>query len=165
MIYEYAPQLAKKRERLLCIFLPILGAALFFASVFPGMPLPWLVQMLAIGCFGATVMILSLCLMRSYVYTVEEGTGGNPDFIITEYYGRRRTVVCRVALSDVLSVSPYGEETKKMLAEKKGASRCYVYTGALFDCSQYLLDVEAHGERFFLRICADKELLRVLGKE
>ena len=106
MIYEYAPQFPKRRERLLCLFFLFLGAALFLSTYLPEIPVRWVFQLLAVASFTAMIMILGMYLMRRYVYTVTEGEGSEPDFVITEYYGRRKTVVSRVSVSSVRSVTP-----------------------------------------------------------
>ena len=159
MIYEYAPQFPKRRERLLCLFFLFLGAALFLSTYLPELPVRWVFQLLAVASFTAMIMILGMYLMRRYVYTVTEGEGSEPDFVITEYYGRRKTVVSRVSVSSVRSVTPYDRKTKRKSSGKTRGRSCYVYTGVLFDAEEYLLEVEAHGEEFFLRICADSGLL------
>lgn len=162
MIYEFAPQFPKKRERLLCLFFLFLGAVLFASSYIPGVSARWVFQLLAVASFSAMILFLGTYLMRRYVYTVEEKEGEDPDFIITEYYGRSRTVVCRVSLSSVRSCVPYERKKKKELLKTEGKRHLYVYTGVLFDETQYLLRIEAHGEELFLRICADHGLLRFL---
>ena len=160
MRYEYVPTLPKKKEKLLSLFLLLLGAALFLGSMLPGLSLPWILQLLSFAFFVAFVMVFSLCIMRSYVYTVEEGREGELDFIITEHYGRRRTVVCRVALSSVISADAACTKVEKRAADEKR----FVYTGVLFDVPRSLVRIEEAGERFSVCICADDALLRLLNE-
>ena len=161
MIYEYAPAFPKRKERLLCIASLLLGGALFGGSMFPGLSMPWILQLCAFACFVVFIMLVSLCIMRSYVYTVEERADGTPDFIITEYYGRRRTVVCRVSLSSVRSVMPYTKERAAAHGKRRESVKKFVYTAILFDEARYLVEIEEE-ERFLVCICANDGLLRIL---
>ena len=164
MIYEYAPALPKKKEKLLCTFFLLLGCALFLGSMLPGLTMPWILQLLSFGFFVAFVMIFSLCIMRSYVYTVEEGRGASPDFIITEHYGRRRTVVCRVSVDSVRSIAKDTRDTRKNGDRTERKLKRFVYTGTLFDVPRYLVRIDEAGEALLLCICADEALLRILER-
>ena len=162
MNYEYAPRFQKKKEKLLCYSLIGLAAALIVVSYVPGAPYPAYIQLLGLGAIVAMIMIYSMCVAHHYSYCIEEREGAAPDFIITEYYGRRVTVVCRVAVTSVMSATPWNEETKKRFDEQKKGKHSYVYTGVLFDEKQYVLDIEEDGMRFFVRICAEDALIRHL---
>ncbi len=163
MIYEYSPVLPKKKEKLLCWLFLLLGASLFVGSMLPGLSFRWILQLFSFAFFVAFVMLFSLCIMRSYVYTVEEGREGSLDFVITEYYGRRRTVVCRVALHSVRSVVAYGKSNPKIASQKTASQKKFVYTAVLFDTPRYLVEFEEAEERFCVCICADDKLLQFLN--
>lgn len=156
-MYAYRPQFEKKKEKLLSLSLAILGAVLYGSSQIPGAPFPGLIQMLGVASFAAAILVVCMCVMRRYDYVLEENEKGTVDFIITEYYARRQMAVCRVSLEDVGSVTAYTRQAKNaILAEKH---KLYSYTGVLFDEKRYLLEVQAHGEHFFIVICADETLL------
>ena len=157
-MYLYHPKFQKKKEKLLAWFLVALGVALYIASQFPEVPIPGLVQILGVGSLAGCILIVSMYVLRSYSYELVENEEGKTDFIITEHYSRRKTVVCRVGLSDVVSVVPYDQNRKK---EK---NTVYTYTGILFDEKRYLLEMQANGEHFFVIICADETLLNLLVK-
>ena len=157
-MYLYHPKFQKKKEKLLAWFLVALGVALYIASQFPEVPIPGLVQILGVGSLAVCILIVSMYVLRSYSYELVENEEGKTDFIITEHYSRRKTVVCRVGLSDVVSVVPYDQNRKK---EK---NTVYTYTGILFDEKRYLLEMQANGEHFFVIICADETLLNLLVK-
>lgn len=162
-MYEYAPMFEKKKEKLLTVGFLLLGLALYFTgTLIPGLPMPGLFQVL--GVFALTVMILlfSLCLSRRYVYRIEEKRDGGVDFIITEYYGRRITVVCRVAVESVMTAIPVNTETRKSVASPKAKNRVYNYTGVLFGEDRRYLRIEEAGECFFVQICATDDLIRLL---
>ena len=159
-MYAYRPQFEKKKEKLLCLSLAILGAVLYGSSQIPNAPFPGLIQILSVGSFAAAVLVASMCLMRRYDYVLEENEKGTIDFIVTEYYGRRQMAVCRVALNDVSSVVPYTAELKNNILKEK--HKVYSYTGVLFDEKRYLVEMNTHGEHVFVCICADETLLNIL---
>ena len=162
MIYEYAPRFQKKKEKLLCYGLLGLAALLIAASYIPGAPYPGMIQLLGLGAIVAMIMVFSMCVAHHYTYSIVEREGRSPDFIITEYYGKRVTVVCRVSVDAVMTATPWNEETRRTFEEKKKGLHSYTYTGVLFDEKQYYLDVEEDGVSFFVRICADECLIRML---
>lgn len=157
-MYVYHPKFQKKKEKLVAWFLVALGVILYITSQYPGAPIPGVWQILGVCSLAGSILIISMCILRSYSYELVEGEGaGKIDFIITEHYSRRKTVVCRVGLDSVVSVVPYDPNWKK---EK---NTVYTYTGVLFDEKRYLVEMEAHGEHFFLIICADETLLKHLS--
>ena len=156
-MYVYHPDFKKKKEKLLAWFLVALGAALYVASQFPSVPVPGVIQILGVGALAGCILIVSMYILRSYSYEITEDEDGKRDFLITEHYSRRKTVVCRVGLEDVISVVPYDPNWKK---EKQTV---YTYTGVLFDEDRYLVEMNTHGEHIFVIICADQSLLELLA--
>ena len=163
-MYAYRPKFEKKKEKLIAYFLITLGFALYITSRFPKLPLPGGWQILSVFCFAAAILLISMCLLRRYDYVLKQTENGKVDFIITEYYGRRTTVVCRVSLSDISSVLPLTNETKEQYKALKKQGTHYSYTGLLFDEPRYLVEMQAHGEHVFVRICADETLLKLLSE-
>ena len=161
-MYAYRPQFEKKKEKLLCLALAILGVVLYGSSQIPNAPFPGVIQILGVGCFAAAVLVVTMCLMRRYDYVLEGNEKGTVDFIITEYYGRRSMAVCRVSLSDVCSVLPLTKETADEYKALKKQGKHYSYTSVLFDEKRYLVEMNAHGEHVFVCICADETLLNIL---
>ena len=161
-MYAYRPQFEKKKEKLLCLALAILGVVLYGSSQIPNAPFPGVIQILGVGCFAAAVLVVSMCLMRRYDYVLEENEKGSVDFIITEYYSRRKTVVCRVSLSDIRSVLPLTKENEEQHKALKKQGTHYSYTGVLFDEKRYLVEMNPHGGHIFVGICADETLLKLL---
>lgn len=156
-MYAYHPKFQKKKEKLLAWFLVALGVVLYITSQYPGAPVPGVIQILGVGCLAGSILVVSMCILRSYSYELVQGEE-KTDFVITEHYSRRKTVVCRVNLEDVVSVVPYDPNWKK---EK---NTVYSYTGILFDENRYLVEMQAHGEHFFVIICADETLMNLLAK-
>lgn len=158
-MYEYAPQFLKKKEKMLTFGCFALGAVLFLTSAFPGVPAPWVFQVLAVVAFVPAVSVFSLCLFRRYVYTVSPREDGGADFIITEYCGKRMQLVCRISLSSVEEVAEWSNERRKAYAGRQ----YFAYSGVLFDEKQYAVLAEEGGVPFLIRICADDTLLRLLS--
>lgn len=158
-MYEYAPQFEKKAEKWLVAALVSVAALLFGTSMTGIVPYPAFFQLGATACLAVGIVIVSGCLLKSYVYTVEEGS----DFVITEQTGRRRTVVCRVSVASVESVTPITKDKTEKTEEKEG--RRFNYTGTLFCGEKYDVRVREQGETFSVRICADAGLIaRLCGK-
>jgi len=167
-MYEYSPTLTKRKERLISILLLFLGLCLFGFSQVEGIPFPIIYQALGLFSLTATIILISRYLMRRYVYSIvprENGPAdGVPDFVVTEYYGRRISVVCRVSLADVEEILPITKETKKTVREKQKGRLFYDYTADLFSQNRYLLTITDGEHRFSARLLADEELLKWLKK-
>ena len=163
-MYAYRPKFQKKKEKLLAWFLTALGMILYITARIPGAPVPGILQILGVFCLAGMILLVSMCVMRRYEYVLEQNEDGEVDFIITEYYGRRTTVVCRVSLTDVRSVLPLTKETEEQHKALKKQGSHYSYTGLLFDEKRYLVEMQAHGEHIFVRICADEALLKLLSE-
>lgn len=162
-MYAYRPQFEKKKEKLFSLSLALFGVVLYGSSQIPGAPFPGLIQMLGIAFLAVAILLISMCIMRRYDYVLEADENGKTDFIITEYYGRRTMVVCRVGLSDVCSVLPITKDTEEQRKALKKEGTHYSYTGVLFDEKRYLVEMNAHGEHVFVTICADERLVELLS--
>lgn len=168
-MYEYNPELPKKRERLISVILLLLGVALFVFSQVKGIPFPIIYQLLALAALTAFIILLSRYLMRRYTYRImpRSHTGDDlpPDFVVTEYYGRRITVVCRVSVDDVEEIVPIAKENRREWKSKQGGRFFYDYTADLFSKNRFLIVVTDGEHRFTARILADETLLRFLKKD
>lgn len=161
-MYVYHPQFQKKKEKLLSLFLAALGIAFYIGSQIPNAPIPGVIQILGVGCLAGSILLISMCILRSYSYELVQNEEGKTDFVITEHYSRRKTVVCRVELESVISVVPFEKDADSSV-EKKEKKTVYSYTGILFDEKRYSVEMQAHGEHFFVIICADERLLELLS--
>ncbi len=160
IIAEYAPQFKKKKEKLLTIALLVLALTLYVTVALLNPPFPWLFQLLAMASLAFSIMLISMCLMRRYIYRIEE-KDGNVDFLISEYYSRRITVVCRVSLSSVLSVTPFSSEAQQQAMRLEDGKRLpyFRYSEVLFGEERYLLTIDEKGERFCAMICANQDFI------
>jgi hypothetical protein len=167
-MYEYTPALPKRRERLIAILLLFLGVCLFGFSQVNGIPYPIIYQFLALCALTATIILVSCYLMRHYVYSIVPRDGGSetdaPDFVVTEYYGRRISVVCRVSLDDIEEIVPITKQTKKEIKQKQKGRLFYDYTADLFSQNRYLLLITDGEHCFCARLLADETLLKCLQK-
>ncbi|MBQ9784748.1 MAG: hypothetical protein IJW29_04535 [Clostridia bacterium] len=161
-MYEYAPKFEKKKEKRLTALVLVVGLLIYFVSYIPNVPYGVLFQIAGICGMAAMILLFSLVVARNYVYTVKEDEEGELDFIITEFYGKRRTVVCRVSVSSIRMAIPCNEETQAQLASEKNGKRLYNYTGVLFDEERYCLKIVEGGETFLVKICANKDLIFAL---
>lgn len=162
-MYAYHPNFKKKKEKLLAWFLVALGVVLYITSQYPGAPIPGILQIISIGSLAGSILLVSMCILRSYSYEIVEGEEeGTRDFVITEHYSRRKTVVCRVGLDDIGWVALYKSELKDIISKEK--HKVYSYAGVLFDENRFIAEMNAHGEHFYVIICADEALLNLLTK-
>ncbi len=167
-MYEYAPVLPKKKERILMLLSLLLGLSLFGFSQIPSIPFSMIYQLLGFLSLLVFIFFVSRYLVRRYVYRIEPrsdgGAGDAPDFVITEHYGRRITVVCRVSVSDIEEILPITQENQTVIKEKQKGCSIYDYTADLFSQNRYLVTIADGEQRFCVRILADKELLKWLKK-
>ncbi len=161
-MYEYAPQFAKKKEKLLTALVLVIGLLVYFVAYIPGVQYGALFQIAGICGLAVMILLFSMVISRNYVYTVEETEEGDTDFVITELYGRRRMVVCRVSVTSIRMALPRTGDTKKQFASEKNGKRVYNYTGVLFDEERYFLKIYEGGEEFLVQICANKDLIFAL---
>lgn len=165
-MYEYAPKSKKTKEKVVLGLTLVLAAACFGVSQIEQIPYPAIYQLLMIFSLVGTVMITARCLMRNYIYRVEPrengGEGDLPDFTITEYYGNRVTVVCRISVGDIRGITPVTKKNRDAISAMQKKKRAYYYTGELQSANAYVLTVEQDEDEFFLRICADEGLLQAL---
>ena len=162
-MYAYHPQFKKKKEKLLAWFLVALGVVLYITSQYPAAPIPGVLQIVGIGSLAGSILLVSMCILRSYSYEIIEGEEGETrDFVITEHYSRRKTVVCRVGLDEVVAIVPFEESAQQKVKAKKGKEKVYTYTGVLFDEKRYCVQICTQGEQIFVIICADEALVKFL---
>lgn len=162
---EYNTKGKKTREWIVFSVSLALGACSFGFSVLPKVMYPMLYQLLAVLCFGLGVWMLIRYLMRDYMFRIalrEDGANGLPDFTVTEAYGKKRTVVCRVSVADVLSVEEITKENRNALKAKQRKKDVYVYTGELCPPKLYLLTLQDGETTFFLQIYAEDAFIQAL---
>ena len=163
MIYEYVPKSKRKQEKILLLAMITAAVLLFAASRLPGIPFPFLFQLFSIFCLVVVIMLTARCLLRSYVYRIEQGEDGTgEDLVIVEYYGNHVATVCRLALTDIRRVVRRDSQTRTALVESMKGKRLYRYTEEFSPADLCVLEADDEGETVFLRISADETLFRIL---
>ncbi len=162
-MYRYEPKHKKTVEKRLTFGLYFVGFLCFLLSQIPALRFPALLQIVGLFLLTGATLILIQYLLRDYAYCVEEGDREVPDLTVTEYYGRRITVVCRVAITDVEAITPITKETREQVKRITKGKRVYVYTSEIFPADLCLLTVRMEDDDpFYVKISADKDLIKVI---
>ena len=163
-MYEYAPRPEKKREKRFLLFGAILAVALFAASRIPGVLFPGGLQFLSVACCVVLILMVGRCLLCNYVYRVGEPSDSpeGAEFSVVECYGNRRTTVCRILVSEILSVEEITPSNRKERLRACRGQRFYHYIGEWFSQGYYLLKVRDGEGYFYIKIHADSRLLQSL---
>ena len=163
-MYEYFPKEPKKRERLLLACLAVGAFSLYGISRIPAMPFPAIWQLLAVVLLGGVVVVLTQYLIRDFCYRIEMSEDGAvPDFTVTEYCGKRITVVCRISLNDIVELRPITDKEYKHLTRTQKGRRVYDYTCRIDPGNLYLLTARDKDELYDVRIVADERLAEYLS--
>lgn len=163
-MYSYTPKLKKQREKLLSGALFALGIAVFLPTLYPKTPLPALFQLVSLLLLTASLSIFIRYLMRDYTYAVEKSEKETdfPDLVITERYGKRLTVVCRVSVDEIETATPINAQNRKTLKETLKGKRLFTYVAEMQPRNLFLLKVRMDDEIFYLKVVADRELISIL---
>lgn len=158
-MYEYFPKDPKKKE--LWILLGLLGTGFFLYGIsqIPGLPVPAVLQLLSVILMGGVVIVLTRYLLRDFCYRIEARDGFDvPDLTVTEYCGRRITVVCRISLNDIIEVRAMTAKEARTLAKAQKGRLVYDYTCRMDPDNLYLLSVRDGEKSYDIRIVADAGL-------
>ncbi len=160
-MYEYAPRSKKNRE--LRLFLVTLTPALLFwlLPCLPQTPAPMLCRLLGACAAMASAWIAARYLLRSYVYRIAPrgNDDGSLDLTVTESFGKRRRVVCRISLADIEAV------TRESGSKRRGFARpetCFQYTDVIFSDLFCVLTVYEENAICRIKIMADEKLYSIL---
>lgn len=164
-MYEYAPKPKRTKEKWILVLSLLFGSVSFAFSLFEWMLYPVLCQLAAVAFFTVSVVMLSRYLLRDYIYRVEPrgwDEEGPLDLTVTEIYGKRRTVVCRIALSDIREAIRITDGNREELSQKRKGARSFVYTPEMGDANAILVTAADGDDLYFVKICADEELLSAI---
>ena len=162
-MYEYFPREPKRTEKLMLI--GVLVTALIFLGIskIPEMPFPALPQFLVVVLLTWCVLILTRYLLRNFSYRIAPSENNDiPELTITEYCGKRVSVVCRVLLSDVVEVRCLTHKEYRRLARTQRERCFYDYTSRVKPVGLYLLTIREGAELCDVRIEADEILVKYL---
>lgn len=164
-IYASSPK-EKRREKAIVAVLGILGILLFLCSRIPGILFPALLQVLAVLCFAIAIFLISGFLLKEYTYAIaprDHGDAAPWDLTVTELCRGRRTVVARIALSEIRSVRRVTKENRETLREELRGKRVFSYTGVLTSDSLVCIGASVGGEDIFVKIVAEEAFLQALS--
>lgn len=157
--YEYEPKPRLGREAAVAVAFFVVAVALYGLPTAAKLPYPVLFQLAAVACLAAGVLVTVRHLLRSYRYRVAPSADGETELTVTERYGRRSTVVCRMALCDLLRVERPGTDGRPT----GGGVLRYASGFRPEDlCLAEFRDGEDGGVLRIL-ICADEPLFRLLN--
>lgn len=173
--YEYIPQKNHTRLNGIIIILIALAAALFMTSiVFPEIPFRWVLQFLGIISLVGVVFIITRYVAKSFVYTVLVNDDGARDLTVCELTnGKKRTTVCRIAISNITEAYLlYPERSDDRIKEKELSANARSERRKSFD---YCHDIKASpvcillaeecGEPLLIKLSPDDTLFEYLKTE
>ena len=167
-MYEYVPKSRKVREKIVLGVSLALAAACFGIANIPGVLFDSIYQLLMVFCLMCAILVTLRWLMRNYIYRVEPRANGQPgdppDFTVTERYGNRISVVCRISVADLRRVIRVTRKNKSEISAMQKRKRVYHYTASMLPENHYVLVAEDADEEIFLHICADEGLIRIFAQ-
>ena len=141
------------------------GAALFIAASY--LPTaPALVQLVGVGLLAAAIVLTSRHQVR-YEYRIEQDERSADevwDLIVTEQKSKRRTVVCRLELRDLVEIDRQTPENRDELKKKYEKDTVHHYCVDLLPPNSAYLRFEEAGERIVIRLQASENLLQQLDE-
>lgn len=162
-MYSFQSQSKKRREKRL--FLVCLTPALLFLilSLLPQTPAPMLCRLLFVTAATGAAFVASRYLLRRYCYCVapREDGEGSLDLTVTEYYGKRTRVVCRIALDSIRAISRQKPEKGR---DKDSVQREFSYADEIESPFFCYLTVSDEDVLCRILILADEGLYDILKR-
>ena len=120
-----------------------------------------LIGMLAVFSIGLLVFVLTKYILSYYSYDITLTNDGEALFVVTQITGKRKTTLCRISLSDIVSVE---KRTKAKNVEKKAEQgiKKYSYCPTLFPKEVYVIAQRTRYERSEITIEATDSLAELL---
>ncbi len=162
-MYEYSPKEKKTREKALFWISLLLGSFSFGISSIEGIALPFLYQLFAVLFFTAAVVVAVRYLMRSYRYRLEQ-TDCGIDFTVTEQYGKRITVICRISLEEIKEIRAASEMDKGQTRKWIGQKLLYPYVASIRPKDLAYLLAQSNETQYLIKICADEGLIDAIKR-
>ncbi len=152
---SYTPKAKNRSAELLVSILVAVAAVLYFValavSLYRGV-----LRLLAVLLLVAAIFVAYKYLLTSYTYSVFSDEGKTPPCLLVEQkQGSRSSLVCRVLLENVLSLSPCDG--------KAYPAKCYVYTATMRGGSYQLLLAREVGREICVKLEADNAFLAELS--
>lgn len=165
-MYEYKPPRTNRREQGLFFLFNTCGlACLLFASLSNIAPIYALwMDLGSLALFVPGWIIQSRYVSHRYSYRIaprEDGVLGY-DLTITDSGARFKTVVTRIAVTDVTAIERLTAENRKELFKRAKGNKLYRYTDRMGYDDTYLLWAVDGEETVCLLIHADDRLIEIL---
>lgn len=157
-MYEYAPR-SKKRREIRLFLVSLTPALLFFVlSLLPQTPAPLLCRSLGLCEATVAAWIAARYLLRRYIYRVApcDSGGASLDLTVTEIFGKRQRVVCRISLEDIEEIS------RDNGRKERGNERFFQYTDEISSPNFCILTVRDENTTRRIKMTADETLYHIL---
>ena len=101
--------------------------------------------------------------LRSYRYELVRREDGSldPDFVITELFGNRVRVVCRVSLADLCEIVPISSQKNK----KENGGAVFCYTARMGRQDAYRMTLRDGEETVSVIFESDRRLFELLSQK
>lgn len=153
-MYTFTPRPNRRLPFTAVLICAALGIALFLPISDSSSLLLWL-RTGGLWAFFAAFVIADKFLLTSYIYSLEE-TDGAPDLVIEEIHFRRRRIVCRISLDEIVSMKK-GDKT----APRRGL-RVYNYRAEFPSRGFFLLRGEDADGEFFIKFAPDTKMADII---
>lgn len=173
-MYQYIPpKNPQKTTGIILLLVAAAAVAVFFTTIFPTMPLRWLLQLFAVAVLVAIIYITTRYVPKSYIYKISPSDReGALDLTVTELTGGKHAVtVCRVSVESITEIARITPENKAEMKKKSLADgrKRFVYICDIEPPVTLMLFAEECGDSLSIIISADEEfaslLSRITGKE
>ena len=159
-MYEFSPKPHRIREKVwmsICLFMGVLAYG--FGQI---LSYPILYQLFSVVMLALAVLITVRYLLRDYLYRVELSENGSEDLTVIETVGKRRTVVCRVSVREIVNILPATEIKERQVLRAWQKKGIYRYTPLMRSKSSLFLEIFDEEKTYFLEIYADSDLILLL---
>ena len=169
-LFEFIPAKNTKRLGLISGLLLLGGSIIMLVTaILEGIAWKWVFQLISICMFGISIFLVSRYVMKNYIYAVISTEGGN-DFTVTELQNKKKTTVCRIAVSNIEKAvvieqgNKSGEDAIKALI-KQGKYKRFNYCADIFDEKCIYLLADECGERVAIKLSWGEKLEAYLPVE
>lgn len=171
-IYDYTPPKNNKKATGVVIILFFLAAGLFIFTLLIDIPMPWILQLIAIIAFTAGIFIATRFLAKSFLYSVVQ-QNESLDFTVCEITngGRSQITVCRVAVKNIEGAyiinrtknDSIAIEKEIIKAAKHDRRKIFNYCPDINPTTYCIILGEECGEKFLVKLTPDQTLCEYLG--
>ncbi len=164
MINEFSvsPRPSNNKARHTFFILLILAATTAAVYVSPIPRFRGIVGAVCLVFLVAAIYIYNRYMAMKYYYDVMIDASGTPLFIVRSVMGKRETTLCRVELSDIVSVKRLTRDEIKSHTTPQGFVR-YLYNTTLSPESVCLVTVSSRYEHAEITIEANDEFISVIS--